>query len=94
MVKGRGPTSMVHTSLHSAEEEADRLARVNPGEAFIVLEAVSAHVKTDVERIDLRRIEDESPLSFFTDEAVARARAGDGDLACAEVAASLPEFLK
>lgn len=59
MVKGRGPTNYCHDSRISAEEEAKRLARENPGQLFAVLEAVTAFKKPDVERVDL-----EDPLSF------------------------------
>lgn len=54
MIKGAGPTKFCHFSQAEAEAEANRLARSNPGVLFFVLEAVSAHVKVDVSRIDLR----------------------------------------
>lgn len=43
-----------HTSESLAENEAKRLARANPGERFVVLEAVSAHQVTDMHSISLR----------------------------------------
>lgn len=55
MVHGTGPCNFRHTTRQAAEREADRLARANPGTMFFVTEAISAHVKHDVERIDLRR---------------------------------------
>lgn len=50
MVKGRGPASHMHESRASAEAEAERLARLNPGEPFFVLVTVAALVRRDVER--------------------------------------------
>lgn len=66
MVKGEGPARFCHASLAEAETEANRLARANPGHAFVVLEAVSVHRKLDVERIDLRSraIDDDEDLPF------------------------------
>lgn len=57
MVKGAGPTQYPHDSRASAEYEADRLARLNPGQCFYVLEAVTAHVRVDVQRIVLTEAE-------------------------------------
>lgn len=54
MIKGAGPTSVRHPRRDIAESEADRLARQNPGEVFVVMEAVSAHRIVDVERIRFR----------------------------------------
>lgn len=59
MVKGRGPASYCHDSRASAEHEAKRLARENPGELFAVLEAVTGFKKPDVEEVQL-----EDPLPF------------------------------
>lgn len=53
MVKGAGPSTVHHASKEVAEAEAKRLARSAPGQVFVVLEAVSAHVKVDVESWDL-----------------------------------------
>ena len=53
MVKGAGPTTVHHATKELAEAEAKRLARSAPGQVFVVLEAVSAHVKVDVESWDL-----------------------------------------
>lgn len=53
MVKGQGPANFPHDSRASAEREAERLARCNPGECFYVLEAVTAHIRHDVHRIVL-----------------------------------------
>lgn len=51
--KGRSP-SMEHRTYESAETEAKRLARINRGETFIVLESVVAVCVDDVKMIDLR----------------------------------------
>ncbi|MGD9862542.1 MAG: hypothetical protein AB7S99_04950 [Pseudodonghicola sp.] len=60
MVKGDGPTTYRHDSQASAEAEAQRLARLNPGQIFFVMEAVAAHRHIAVERISLRgRVDDE-----------------------------------
>ena len=53
MVKGAGPTNYRHDTRAEAEAEAERLARCSPGECFYVLEAVTAHIRRDVERIKL-----------------------------------------
>ena len=47
------PPRYRHCSEHDAIAEANRLARDNPGQYFIVLEAKTAFVKEDVRRIDL-----------------------------------------
>ena len=54
MVHGDGPTNYRHDSRASAVTEAERLARQNPGRIFVVLEAVEAIRKVDVERVELR----------------------------------------
>ncbi|WP_371346503.1 hypothetical protein [Ancylobacter sp. IITR112] len=51
---GQRPPVVRHKTLASASDEAVRLARLNPGMRFYVLEAISAAVKIDVETIDLR----------------------------------------
>lgn len=43
-----------HPSLQSAEREAERLARLNRGQRFYVLESVCAICVDDVQRTDLR----------------------------------------
>ena len=53
MVKGAGPTNVIHSSREVAEREARRLASLNPGERFFVLQAVTSFHKADVEREDL-----------------------------------------
>ena len=53
MVHGDGPTNYRHASRASAVTEAERLARVHPGQIFVVLEAVEAVRKVDVERVEL-----------------------------------------
>lgn len=54
MVHGDGPTNHRHASRASAVTEAERLARFNPGCVFVVLEAVEAVLKVDIERVELR----------------------------------------
>lgn len=57
MVYGLGqqaPTWM-HPSAHAATREAERLARANPGKTFIVLEAIGAVRKVDVEILPIGR---------------------------------------
>lgn len=49
MVKGHGPTQCQHDSLASAKTEAERLARLNPGETFTVLQAIGAVKRTDMQ---------------------------------------------
>lgn len=53
MVKGDGPSSVVHLDRSVAEAEAKRLARENPGKTFYVMQAVVAFVKDDVRRVEL-----------------------------------------
>lgn len=53
MVHGDGPTNYRHATRAEAVTEAERLARSNPGRIFVVLEAVEAVRKVDVERVDL-----------------------------------------
>ncbi|HBG32061.1 MAG TPA: hypothetical protein DDW98_15790, partial [Gammaproteobacteria bacterium] len=50
---GRSPTFR-HPSEQNAVTEAERLARLNPGETFIVLESVSARRVDSMIRIDMR----------------------------------------
>lgn len=53
MVKGDGPTNQKHRHLIDARKEAERLARMKPGEEFFVLEAVSVSRSVDVETIQM-----------------------------------------
>lgn len=64
MVKGAGPASAIHHSRGAAEAEAQRLARLHPGNEFFVMEAVAVHRKVDVERIVLRHDADYEELPF------------------------------
>lgn len=50
--EGRAPTYK-HTAFDSAVQEAERLARENPGQVFVVLSSVCARVSGDL-RIDLQ----------------------------------------
>jgi len=43
-----------HGTLDQAASEAERLARTNPGQTFIVLESVAALVVDNIQRTDLR----------------------------------------
>jgi hypothetical protein len=52
-----------HDTLESAQTEAERLARANPGETFYVLEAVGLRVVDNMKRIDFRKdVADELPF--------------------------------
>jgi len=51
--KGHAPTYQ-HGTLDQATSEAERLARTNPGQTFIVLESVAALVVDNIQRTDLR----------------------------------------
>lgn len=48
MVVGSGTPNHRHTSPASARQEAERLARLNPGAEFVVLQAVAQVVKTEL----------------------------------------------
>lgn len=48
--EGRNPTHR-HGSESSANNEAERLARMNPGQAFIVLRAVGARSVDGMQRV-------------------------------------------
>lgn len=50
---GSAPTFM-HDSEMKASQEAERLARMNPGKCFYVLEAVGARMVNDMQRVSLR----------------------------------------
>lgn len=50
----RSAPQHMHDTLHSATHEAERLARQNQGETFIVLESVTALAVNRVQRTDLR----------------------------------------
>ncbi|PZO66158.1 MAG: hypothetical protein DI635_00590 [Pseudoxanthomonas suwonensis] len=43
-----------HNTLDGATREAERLARANPGQTFIVMESVGALVVDNIQRTDLR----------------------------------------
>jgi len=51
----QGPPTWKHPSAHAATREAERLARLHPGKTFIVLEAIGAVRKVDVEIIPIGR---------------------------------------
>jgi hypothetical protein len=48
MVVGAGVPNYRHYHIDAAREEAERLARQQPNQEFVVLEAVAAVKKTDV----------------------------------------------
>lgn len=67
MVKGYGPTNYIHETQDSAEAEAERLAAANPGQPFVVLEAIAAHRCITVQRFEMR----ENYASTVSDEEIA-----------------------
>ena len=50
LVHGSGPTNYRHASKEGAIREAERLARENPGESFVVLEPIEAVRLAEFER--------------------------------------------
>lgn len=58
---GRSP-SYKHSNAVSAVKEADRLARVNPGETFVVLQSVCSVQVNNLIRTDLRPTDDDMPF--------------------------------
>lgn len=56
------PPSARHGDYATALKEAERLARNNQGQQFIVLEAVARACKVDVEVTDLRPPTEEMPF--------------------------------
>lgn len=48
MVLGAGTPTYRHPTIESAKTEAERLARLEPGMPFTVLEAVATVVKDDI----------------------------------------------
>lgn len=51
--QGRAPTYQ-HTSRVSADAEAERLAKANPGAEFFVLKAVSGKTANQPEALDIK----------------------------------------
>lgn len=58
---GKNP-SYRHAFEANAIREAERLARENPGETFVVLASVAARSTADMQRIDLRAPADDHPF--------------------------------
>lgn len=58
MVLGNGVPTVRHQSQESAEREAERLADLNPGHSFFVLQALTRHDAVRVHRTVL----DEMPF--------------------------------
>ncbi|MCJ2009789.1 hypothetical protein [Methylobacterium sp. J-092] len=54
MVQGSGPARFRHDTKAAATTEAERLARQHPGSVFVVMEAIEAVRKIDVQRVNLR----------------------------------------
>lgn len=52
--QGNAPTYR-HPSEQSAVDEAERLARLNPGHKFVVLEALHVRCVDSMQRVDLRQ---------------------------------------
>ncbi|SFV11835.1 MULTISPECIES: DUF2188 domain-containing protein [unclassified Methylobacterium] len=61
LVHGTGPTNYAHPTKASAIREAERLARENPGQAFVVLEAVEAIRLVEFERLTFGEPSEVSP---------------------------------
>lgn len=61
MVLGNGNPVYRHPSEQSARNEAQRLARINPGSTFFVLRAVAAVTVVDVQWTELDDAERDGP---------------------------------
>ena len=48
MVLGNGVPTVRHCDKKTAEREAERLARVNPGQPFTVLESLATAIRSDI----------------------------------------------
>lgn len=59
---GGNPPRVQHGYEHVAISEAERLARANPGETFVVLEATHARKVSDMHSLDLRQASDDIPF--------------------------------
>lgn len=56
MVIGKSTPNYRHSSQSAAEKEAERLAKINPGEEFIILKALKKVVVQSVHWADLEEI--------------------------------------
>ena len=74
MVVGRGTPTHRHPTLQSAKAEAERLARIDPTQEFVVLESVSACKKNDVTWTDA--------AEAYHGESPRTNRASDSSVAC------------
>lgn len=61
LVHGGGPTNHQHPTRAGAVREAERLARANPGQAFVVLEAVEAIRLVEFERLTFGEVSEPTP---------------------------------
>lgn len=66
MVLGSGEPIMRHPSKQSAASEAERLARLNPGREFVVLESLATVVRSELrwEMNDLDTSENQEGIPF------------------------------
>lgn len=53
--QGHAPTAK-HDEFRSAEGEAERLARANPGKEFYILQAVEVRMVNDMQRVRLDQV--------------------------------------
>lgn len=61
---GRDAPTVRHGSVDEATSEAKRLARANPGTTFVILEAVGAVVKNDLQTVSYRQRDYDSEIPF------------------------------
>ncbi len=59
-----GPPTYQHHTKEAALAEAERLARLNPGGMFYVLEAIEARYVDSMQRVSLRERTDDDQIPF------------------------------
>ncbi len=64
MVKGMGEPHASHDSEELATAEAMRLARINPGQYFYIMESIKVVKKTEVTIVDLRNGNADKDIPF------------------------------
>jgi hypothetical protein len=64
MVKGNGPSSVLHDMREDAEREAERLASAGGGQWFFVMEAVAAHRSSNTTRFAFDGLDRDGALPF------------------------------